>query len=295
MRLGGRYEILEELRGHQQVRVFRAMDTAEHHDVIIKTMPATSEGIEDFVRFQEEGAVITSLEHPNIWKVYGTFIDAGVSCIVLESVAGRTLSEVLRVERLPLWRVKSFALQIASALAYAHARRVIHRDLEPENIVITPADTVKVRAIAELGMARIVRGAAIPAQVGNPRSSLYASPEQRAGHTVGPQTDIYSLGALMYHMVNGHPPFDDALYPGGMPFREDVPVEWQSVIAQSMARSERYRIKSAVELGTAIERLPSPGGQPMHFEVPHGPARCRRCGREGSGRFCAACGAPLDV
>src|SRR5947209_14498172 len=137
MRLGGRYEVLDTVFSRGPVRVVRALDTKEHQPVVIRTMPASADHMEDFVRFQEEAAVITSLDHPNIWKVYETFIDQGMSCIVVEAVEGRTLGELLRSGRLPPARVKHIAIQIASALAYGHQRSIIHRNLEPENIVIT--------------------------------------------------------------------------------------------------------------------------------------------------------------
>jgi serine/threonine protein kinase len=179
-------------------------------------------------------------------------------------------------------------------MVYAHQRSIIHRNLEPENVVVTHGDVVKVRDMAELGMARLVRGAAVPMPTATARADLYASPEQRQGRTVGPLTDVYSLGALMYHMVNGHPPFDDTIYSAELPFRPDVPIEWQSMIARAMARNERYRIGSAVQLGRAIAALPAPGAPPARFEEAAA-ERCARCGREGRGNFCSSCGAPLGT
>jgi eukaryotic-like serine/threonine-protein kinase len=295
MRLGGRYEVLDTLQSRGPIRVVRAYDTRDQLSVIIRTMPVTAAEMEEFVRFQEEAAVIASLNHPNIWRVLRTFIDEGVTCLVVEDVEGRTLADILRSGRMPLARVKFIALQIASALAYGHDRGIIHRNLEPENVMVTSDDVVKLRDLIELGRGRLFRGAAIPMASPNPRADLYASPEQREGRTVGPQTDVYSLGALLFHMVNGLPPFDDTIYSGTMRFRDDVPLAWQSVIARAMARSEQFRIASAVELGQALEALPAPGAPAMSFQAPIQAKRCPACGREGRGRFCAGCGTALEV
>ena len=295
VKLAGRYEVVQELTGHGLVRVFRVVDTKDNLSLLIKTMPVSDEYMEDFIRFQEEGALITTLDHPNIWKVFGTFIDEGVSCIVLEVVEGPTLGEVLRQGRAPLAWVQSIALQIAGALAYAHSRGIIHRDLEPENIVIADGNRVKLRAMAELGVARVVKGAALPVPTTtlDRRFSPYASPEQRQGRTVDARTDVYSLGALMYHMISGFPPFDNAQGTTGFTFPDDVPIEWQGLIARAMARNERYRFSTMAEMGEAIARLPTPGTSSMQFQVPVPTRRCPRCGREGKGQFCPQCGTKL--
>src|SRR5947209_13093207 len=190
MMLGGRYEVLDTVFTRGAVRIVRAVDVKDQLPVVIRTMQVSGENMEAFVRFQEEAALITSLDHPNIWKVYGTFIDQGMSCVVVEAVEGRTLGDLLRRGRLPLERTKHISLQIAGALAYGHQRNIIHRNLEPENVVITNGDIVKLRDMAELGMARLVRGAAVPMPSMTARADLYASPEQRQGQTVGPQTEL---------------------------------------------------------------------------------------------------------
>src|SRR5947209_1830922 len=108
-------------------------------------MLATSEdNLDALLRFQQEGAVLSTLKHPNIVEVYGTFLEEHTSCIIMELLEGRSLGQVLRAERLPLHRIKHILSQVSSALAYAHGRAIVHRDIKPDNIMIVGDDHVKV-------------------------------------------------------------------------------------------------------------------------------------------------------
>jgi serine/threonine protein kinase len=287
MMLGGRYELRHQTGGHGSVRVFKALDTATGKPVLIKLMPAGGEDLASFIQFQEEGVVLTSLDHPNIWRVYGTFVDGEIGGIVLEPVEGLPLAEVLAEGQLSLRRIKLFALQMVAGLAYAHDRGVMHRNLNVENIVVMPEDLIKVRDMSELGTTRLIRaGTARPST--SAAVSPYMAPEQRAGMPVDVRTDVYSVGAIVYHMIMGEPPID-----GPRRWREDVPHEWQALVARALAADKRYRFPTLRAMGEALEAAPPLDVRLTPISTPPVGIRCPQCGRPGRGQFCTACGTRL--
>lgn len=285
-KLGGRYELHEELVRYNDTRLYRATDTELQRPVVLKVMVASTADTERFIRVQEEGVVLSSLDHPNIWKVYGTFIDAGLLCIVLEPGIGRTLAQVLEAGPLSLARTKYVALQITSALIYAHARAVLHCDLNPDHIVLDDTDGVKLRDLNERGMARLAREAASTTSAPE-EPTPYVAPEQIRGFPVDPRTDVYSLGAILYRMLMGHPPRRDVLDLDG------APSGWSVVIARAMAGNRRYRYQSMQEMEDAIRPLPPREVTPMTLEVQPEGKRCPKCGWRGERQFCGACGTRL--
>src|SRR5437660_8507333 len=114
-------------------RVFQAVDTESGRAVAAKVMLATSEdNLEALLRFQQEGAVLSTLKHPNIVEVYSTFLEEHTSAIIMELLEGRSLSQILKTEKLALPRIKQLVLQVVSALTYAHGRGIVHRDIKPD-------------------------------------------------------------------------------------------------------------------------------------------------------------------
>lgn len=314
-RLGGRYDVVREIGSHDTVHVYQAIDTQSGSPVLIKTMlAATPDDIDDFIRFQQEGVVLSTLKHPNIWEIKGTFLEEQTTCIVMEAVEGRALSEILASERLTLDRVKAIMRQVVAALVHAHAKTVIHRDINPDNIVVMNGDRVKVRAMRELGMARIVRPGSPTLMLLNVSgdSPLYMAPEQLSGGTVDGRTDIYSLGAVLYHLVTGRPPFegDD---PNDLRYRQlhtaptppsrlnpDLPEDWEALILTMLAKDPAQRFQTAPALEAALKSLSEDGkrttrsGRDAEDNRQAGAMlRCSNCGREGRGKFCGSCGSRL--
>jgi serine/threonine protein kinase len=285
-KLGGRYELHEELAQRGDTRVYRASDTELHRDVLLRVIPTSTSDLEHFIRFQEEGVVLATLDHPNIWKVHGTFIDGGLLCIVAEFEEGSTLTAILQAGALPLGRAKRIALQLTSALMHAHGRGVIHRDLNPDHIVIGSADHVKLRDLNEQGIARLVRGGPASAAL-TQVISPYMAPEQIRGIPVDARTDIFSLGAVLYHMLAGSPPKRDILEFDG------TPSGWRVVIAKAMAANRRYRYQTVQEMDEAIRPLPPKDAIPDIPEVTVEGKRCPKCGWRGDRQFCGACGTRL--
>jgi serine/threonine-protein kinase len=302
--LGGRYELRREIGVRHAVRIYHALDTQTDKAVIVKAIQVTEQNVDALVRFQAEGAILLNLRHPNICEIYGTFIENGICCIALESVEGRSLREILGAKRLDLQRIATMVRQVASALAYAHSRGVIHRDINPDNVVVMSGDRVKLRALSELGIARLVRtGATLSTMAGLDFSSVsYAAPEQIAGELVDHRSDIYSLGAVMYEMVTGRPPFEEqhpahvaAQHVGAslvLPsrVRADLPAGWDDVILKMLAENPIARFQTAAVVEEAIVALQ--GSETSSFQLMDA-RRCPRCGREGRSNFCTTCGTKL--
>ena len=125
--LGGRYRIVREIGHGGMGQVLQAVDTETGRSVAAKVMIATSDdNLESLLRFQQEGAVLSTLKHPNIVEVYGTFLEEHTSCIIMELLEGRSLAQILRAEHLSLSRIKHIMAQVAAALAYARGWAIVH-------------------------------------------------------------------------------------------------------------------------------------------------------------------------
>lgn len=284
-RLGGRYQLVRELGAGGMGRVFQAVDTETGRPVAAKIMIASSDdNLEALLRFQQEGAVLSTLKHPNIVEVYGTFLEEHTSCIIMELLEGRSLQQILKSERLPLPRIQHLAQQVASALAYAHGRAIVHRDVKPDNIMIVGNDHVKV---TDFGIARILRtgstlNTATGMSIGTP---LYMAPEQIEGQKVDGRADIYSFGAVMYQMVTGRPPFDgdDPLtvafkhvHKAPQPPSEvnaDVPSDWEALILKTLSKDPGDRFQTAQALLEAVSSLGSEAGEAAGRQTTGDPAR----------------------
>jgi transcriptional regulator with XRE-family HTH domain len=267
--LGGRLELRGEIGAGSMGRVFRAYDTATETLVAAKLVLARA-GIEldDLLRFQQESAVLAALDHPNIVRIYDTFTEQHATCIVMELLDGQSLGQVIRDGPLDLARVKGIGLQVASALAYAHGQSIIHRDIKPDNIMLLDGDKVKV---TDFGIARILpldammgTVATTGMRIGTP---LYMAPEQIKDKKLDGRTDVYALGATLYHLVAGRPPFDgdDALAiavqqvndraPLPSTVNPSVPGDWDAAIMKALSKDPAKRYQSIKAMGERIESL----------------------------------------
>ena len=267
--LGGRLDLESEIGAGSMGRVFRAYDRVTGRTVAAKLVLARAGiGLDELLRFQQEGEILRSLDHPNIVRIHDSFAEEHVACIVMELLEGRSLARELDNGPLELSRAKSIALQTVEALSYAHAQGVVHRDVKPDNIMLLDGDRVKV---TDFGVARILSVdtkmgtiATTGMRVGTP---LYMAPEQIEGKRVDARTDVYGFGASLYHMVAGRPPFegDDALAIAVQQMKEEppppssrrsgLPREWDEVILKALAKDPRRRFRSASEMKSAIEGL----------------------------------------
>ncbi|HEX9761310.1 MAG TPA: serine/threonine-protein kinase, partial [Candidatus Acidoferrales bacterium] len=205
----GRYELLEELgRGAMGV-VYRAHDPVIGRTVAVKTMRVAGHdsGLsqeELLRRFHTEARAAGLLSHPNIVAVYDAGNEDELLYITMELVEGKSLQQVIGARHaFPLARVLRLMKQACSALEFAHQHNVIHRDVKPANLILTPDDTLK---ISDFGTAKILqfKTAQTGQIIGTPS---YMSPEQIKGRPVDGRSDIFSLGGVLYELITGEKPF----------------------------------------------------------------------------------------
>ena len=208
----GDYELLEELgRGGMGV-VYRARQLSLGREVAVKfLLHGALAGDQAMARFRAEAEAVANLQHPHIVAIYEIGEDRGRHFQAMELVAGRSLAEVLRGGPLPAIRAAGYLRSVAEALHYAHEQGVLHRDLKPANVLIDQRDEPRV---TDFGLAKRLSDA--PGGTPLPELTLsgqvlgtpaYIPPEQAAGGAVDARSDVYSLGALLYHLIVGRPPF----------------------------------------------------------------------------------------
>ena len=206
--LAGRYELFERIGEGGMSVVYKAKDKLLNRFVAIKILKPEFINDHKFIdSFRRESQAAASLSHPNIVNIYDVGREGNIHYIVMELIEGRTLSEYIKAQG-PMSYPKVIALskQIAAALAFAHKNHIIHRDVKPHNVMITPNGTAK---ITDFGIAKAVNAATIVDNTEGIIGSVhYFSPEQARGGYVDEKSDIYSLGIVMYEMITGRVPFD---------------------------------------------------------------------------------------
>ena len=283
--IGGRYELGELLGRGGMAEVRKGVDTRLGRAVAIKRLRTDLASDATFqARFRREAQSAASLNHPMIVAVYDTGEEwneegpdnEGVAqpYIVMEYVAGRTLREILREGRKILpERALEITSGVLSALDYSHRAGIIHRDIKPGNVMLTPSGEVKVM---DFGIARAVSDASssmtqTAAVVG---TAQYLSPEQARGETVDSRSDVYSAGCLLYELLTGRPPFvgDSPISVAYQHVREnpqppsdfdtEIPPEIDAIVMKSLAKRVEERYQSAAAMRTDIERYLA--GRPVH-------------------------------
>ncbi len=267
--VNNRYRIERNVGRGGMAEVFLAHDLLLDRPVALKVLFAEYANDPNFVeRFRREAQSAAGLTHPNIVAVYDWGKVNNTYFIAMEFVQGRTLASVLKEKlRLDARQASDIAVDIASALGFAHENGVVHRDIKPGNILIGSMGQVKV---ADFGIARAL-GAAVEdglTQTGSVMgTATYLSPEQAQGSQPDPRSDIYSLGVVMYEMVAGRVPFigDNAVgiayqQVHGVPpalseFVTDVPPEFEAIVAKCMAKSAERRYAKAGALRDDLRRF----------------------------------------
>jgi serine/threonine-protein kinase len=247
--VGGKFELLEELGAGGMGTVYRARDVRLERTVALKVLADDLGADPSFrERFAREARTLALLNHPGIVAAYDFGEDEGQLYIAMELVEGQPL----QVDGpLPEARALGIALQVGEALAYAHGRGVVHRDVKPANVLVGAGDAVK---LADFGIARLQgeRGAGKSltgslAVVGTPH---FIAPEALAGATPDPRMDVYSLGVLLYQMLTGKLPMG-AFDPPPGPLGE--------VVMRALAADPARRFPSADELRRALQAVAGGG------------------------------------
>lgn len=223
--IANRYEVMEEIgRGGMSI-VYRAKDIKLGRDITLKILREEFITDEDFLeRFQTEAKAVAALSHPNIVNVYDVGVDGDVNFIVMEYVDGLTLKQLIR-RSAPFVdeSILGVTIQIADALSHAHKHGIVHRDIKPQNILITKNGDVKV---TDFGIARMISDQTIVANNSKTMGSVqYLSPEQAKGEHVDERSDLYSLGIVMFEMATGTLPFsgDTPVSVAYKQIKEDLP------------------------------------------------------------------------
>ena len=205
MIVGERYEIISRIGSGGMADVYKARDHKLDRLVAVKVMKAEFSEDKGFIaKFRKEAQAAAGLAHPNVVNVYDVGEDNGIYYIVMELVQGITLKDyITRKGKLTVREATSIAIQVSLGLEAAHKNNIVHRDVKPQNIIISVDGKVK---LSDFGIARAASSNTISSNVMG--SVHYSSPEQVRGGFSDAKSDIYSLGITMYEMVTGHVPFD---------------------------------------------------------------------------------------
>ncbi|HEV3226790.1 MAG TPA: Stk1 family PASTA domain-containing Ser/Thr kinase [Acidimicrobiales bacterium] len=271
----GRYELHRRLARGGMADVFLARDQLLDRPVAVKVLFPEFATDPSFVeRFRREAQSAANLNHPNIVSVYDWGQEQGTYFIVMEYVEGRSLAEILGTEG-PLHpqRAAEVASDVAAALGFAHRNGVVHRDVKPGNVLISPTGQVKV---ADFGIARAL-GADPDSNLTQAGSVMgtatYFAPEQAQGLPLDPRSDLYSLGVVLYEMVAGRPPFSGES-PVAIAYKHvqeqpapprhlntNVPPALEAIILKLLAKNPQARYPSAEDLRADLRRFQE--GQPV--------------------------------
>ena len=268
---GGRYRLVELLGQGGMATIFRALDTQLGREVAVKLLRPEYLRDPDFSsRFRQEAQNAASLSHPNVVTVYDYGEDPAGPFIVMEYVDGEDLASILRRNgALPPTQAARIAAGVARALAASHARGIVHRDVKPGNVLIARDGRVKV---VDFGIARAIA----EAQMTMPGTTLgsvhYFSPEQARGEPATSESDIYSLGIVLYEMLTGSRPWEGdsaaavavARLSGPIPdpalVRGSIPPDLAAITRKALARLPSDRFASAAAMADALESSQSAAG-----------------------------------
>ena len=264
-----RYEIVEAIGAGGMGEVYRARDLLLEREVALKFLQ-TADG-EASASLLREGQRAARIVHPNVCAVYEVGSFEGRPYLAMEYIAGETLSDKLRSGPLPLDRVLQYATQITDAVAHAHERQVLHRDLKASNVLVTRDDRIKV---VDFGIARPLDAGGVERRtdghtgrscvVGTP---AYMAPEVLRGEPADVRSDIWSIGVLLHEMASGNCPFRGdtafeviAAIVGGPPpdLAAVVPAALEPAVRGCLALDRAARFQSARELGRALDRVAHP-------------------------------------
>src|ERR671931_2714777 len=204
--ISDRFRLEEKIGAGGMSTVYRAYDPTLERWVAIKLMHRDiSTDPDQLERFRREARAVARLSHPHVVTVIDAGEDEGAAFIVFEYVEGETLKDrIKRLGRLPVPEAVAYAIEVARALAAAHAQRLVHRDVKPQNVLIDGEGRAKV---TDFGIARSLEAQGLTATGRVLGTTDYVSPEQAMGRGVDARTDIYSLGVLLYEMLTGEVPF----------------------------------------------------------------------------------------
>ncbi len=264
------YEILDELGRGGMAIVFKAKEKQLDREVAIKVLPFSLAFDKEFVeRFQREARTSAKLEHPNIIPIYRVGKSGRIIYFVMKFLRGKPLSNVLAARgSLPPAEIKKILADVARALAYAHKKEIVHRDIKPDNIMF---DEHGHAVVTDFGIAKAASGGKLTGtgmSIGTPH---YMSPEQAKAQPLDGRSDIYSLGVVAYQCLTGSVPYDgeDSFSIGYKHIMEEIPTpplenpekrQLFEIVRKMMAKTPAQRFQNAEELVSVLE-----GGRSVSF------------------------------
>ena len=270
----GRYEVVSLLGAGGMGEVYRARDTELERDVALKVLPeAAAEDPDRLERFAREARAVARLSHPNILEIHDVGCDDGVHYAVAELLEGETLRERLRRGRLPVRKAVAIADAISRGLGAAHSQGVVHRDVKPENVLLTSDGRVKVLdfGIASLHEPEVLGAGPDASEVSTitAAGSLlgtigYMAPEQVRGEAADPRSDVFALGCVLYEMLTGERSFHRATPaetlaavlhdepPPPTTLTPDIPAGIDRVVMRCLEKEPGERFQSAADVAFAL-------------------------------------------
>ncbi|HLV09125.1 MAG TPA: Stk1 family PASTA domain-containing Ser/Thr kinase, partial [Halanaerobiales bacterium] len=264
--LNERYKILKELGKGGMAIVYEAQDLILDRKVALKMLRPEFVNNKDFVRrFHHEAKAVARLSHPNIVNIFDIGQDDKHHYLVMEDIEGRNLKDIINEKgKLNIVDALDIAHQICSALAMAHKNKIIHCDIKPHNILITPDKQVKV---TDFGIARAVSSSTLTMTDTIVGSAHYFSPEQARGGEIKTRSDLYSLGIVLYEMLTGEVPFKgDSPISVALKHIQEIPRKpslinpdlekpVEQMVLKAIAKDPEERFNTAVEMKDKINRV----------------------------------------
>ena len=263
-----RYKILDHLGTGGMATVWLGYDTILDRQVAIKTFKIDANDEDAVKRFNREAKAVTSLSHPNIVSIYDVENEGEFYYLILEYVEGMTLKDyMVKNPRIPIETIVHIAKQIAAGLSHAHQNGIIHRDIKPQNILMNENLTCK---ITDFGIARAYGDTTLTQTNQMLGTVYYLSPEQARGNVATAQSDIYSLGILIFEMITGQIPFkgESAVaialkhlqeeLPDIDKYRENVPQSVKNIVLQATMKNPNERYISSKELFEDLSTVLNP-------------------------------------
>ena len=263
-----RYKILDHLGTGGMATVWLGYDTILDRKVAIKTFKIDANDSDAVKRFNREAKAVTSLSHPNIVSIYDVENEGDFYYLILEYVEGMTLKDYMaKNPRMPIETIVHIAKQIADGLSHAHQNGIIHRDIKPQNILMNNDLTCK---ITDFGIARAYGDTTLTQTNQMLGTVYYLSPEQARGNVATAQSDIYSLGILIFEMLTGQIPFkgESAVaialkhlqeeLPDIDRYRENIPQSVKNIVLKATMKNPNERYISSKELAVDLSTVLNP-------------------------------------
>lgn len=265
--LNGRYQLVAQQGSGGMSVIYKAVDRALGRTVAIKILrPSLTSDPSFLEKFRNEARAVANLSHPNIVTVYDVGSDGPTYYIVMEMIEGTDLKKIVKAKgALPIDRAIDISLQICAGLGYAHRSGLVHADVKPQNILITPQDVVKV---TDFGIAQALTTTQPQRKAdivwGSPH---YFAPEQARGDAPSPQSDVYAVGIVMFELMTSELPYAGTNQqelamahirepiPSVTDFNPKVPDGLAKIIARAMAKDPRDRFRNADQLGNVLSKF----------------------------------------